>query len=140
MLLTVERVAALRHVNLFAATPARVLAGLASVMEEVGFQKGEELMREGAVEDWLFVVIAGEVEVTRPDRKLRMSADCVVGELQVLDPQARSATVTAVTPVSALKLNKAAFDEALRTRPEIAAGVIAQLVGMLRESHEPPQP
>jgi CRP/FNR family cyclic AMP-dependent transcriptional regulator len=138
-MLTVERVAALRHVRLFSATPARVLAGLASVLDEVDFEPGQELMREGAVEDWLFVVVTGEVEVSRADRTLRMSAECVVGELQVLDPEARSATVTAVTPVTALRLDKPAFDEALWTRPEIATGVIAELVRMLRENHEPRQ-
>jgi CRP/FNR family cyclic AMP-dependent transcriptional regulator len=139
MLLTVERVAALRHVDLFAATPGRVLAGLANVLEETEFQPGEELMREGAVEDWLYVVIAGDVEVTRADRRVQMSAACVVGEMQVLDPAARSATVTALTPVTALRLDKLAFDEVLLMRPEIAAGVITELVRRLRQNHQPPQ-
>ena len=139
MLLTVERVAALRHVTLFAETPARVLAGLAAVLQETEFRAGEELMREGAVEDWLYVVTSGDVEVTRADRAVRMSAECVVGELQVLDPEARSATVTALTPVTALRLDKPAFDDALLVRPEIATGVITELVRRLREKHEPPQ-
>ncbi len=50
----------------------------------------------------------------------------------------RSATVTAATPVRTFRLRKAAFDQALRMRPEIAAGVITELVRRLRESHEPP--
>ena len=56
----------------------------------------------------------------------------------MLDPQPRSATVTAASPVRAFRLRKAAVDEAVRTRPEIAAGVITELVHRLRESHEPP--
>jgi CRP-like cAMP-binding protein len=37
-----------------------------------------------------------------------------VGELAVLDPQPHSATVTALTPVTAVRLNKPAFAEAFR--------------------------
>jgi CRP-like cAMP-binding protein len=95
-------------------------------------------MHEGAVEDWLFVVVDGEVEVVRRDRLVRLGPGSVVGELAVLDPQPRSATVTAASPVRAFRLRKVAVDEAVRTRPEIAAGVITELVHRLRESHEPP--
>src|SRR5829696_1159284 len=133
MLLAVERVALLRHVDLFAKAPGRVLAGLARVLEEVDFPAGAVLMHAGAVEDWLFVVVEGEVEVVRSDRLVRLGPGSVVGELAVLDPQPRSATVTAASPLRAFRLRKAAVDEAVRTRPEIAAGVITELVHRLRE-------
>jgi CRP-like cAMP-binding protein len=45
--------------------------------------------------------------------------------------------VVTVTPTTALRLRKAAFDDALGTRPEIARGVIAELARRLRETHEP---
>jgi CRP/FNR family transcriptional regulator, cyclic AMP receptor protein len=135
VLLAVERVALLRHVDLFAQTPGRVLAGIARVLEETVHPQGSVLMESGAVEDWLFVLVEGEVEVVREDRVVRMGPGSVVGEMAVLDPQPRSATVTAATPVRAFRLRKAAFDQALRMRPEIAAGVITELVRRLRESH-----
>jgi CRP/FNR family transcriptional regulator, cyclic AMP receptor protein len=138
MLLTVERVALLRRVELFAATADRVLAGVASVLDEVSFAAGELLIREGAVEDWLFVVVDGEVEVARSDRRVTMGPGSVVGELAVLDPQPRSATVTAVGEVLAFRLRRDAFREAVETQPEIAMGVITELVRRLRESHGGP--
>ncbi|KHL17080.1 Cyclic nucleotide-binding domain-containing protein [Mumia flava] len=138
MLVTVERVAHLRHVDLFAATPDRVLAGLATALDEVEFAAGEVLIREGAVEDWLFVVVTGDVEVVRSDRQVRLGPGSVVGELEVLDPQARSATVTALGSVLAFRLSRAAFTEAVRARPEVALGVITELVRRIREIHAPP--
>lgn len=138
MLLTVERVVHLRHVPLFSATPDHVLAGLATALDEVEFAAGKVLMKAGDVEDWLFVVIEGEVDVVRPDRRVRLGPGSVVGELAVLDPRPRTATVTALTRVSAFRLSKPAFDEAVRTRPEVALGVISELVGRLRETHDPP--
>ena len=94
MALTIERVALLRRVELFAGTPDRVLAGIAGVLEEVTCPAGAVIMEAGAVEDWLFVVEHGEVEVIRPDRRVPMGVGSVVGELAVLDAQPRSATVS----------------------------------------------
>ena len=70
-------------------------------------------------------------------RVVELGGGSVVGELAVLDPQPRSATVTALEPVTAFRLTKPAFDEAVRTRPEIALGVIVELVHRLRETHRP---
>jgi len=136
MLLTIERVSYLRHVDLFAATPDAVLAGVAGALEEISFDPGDVLIEVGALEDWLFVIVDGEVEVVRPDRVVRLGPGAVVGELAVLDPQERAATVTAVAPTFTFRLDKPAFDEALRDRPEIAMGVITELVRRLREAHQ----
>ncbi|HKX67387.1 MAG TPA: cyclic nucleotide-binding domain-containing protein [Intrasporangium sp.] len=136
-LLTVDRVAMLRHVGIFAATPGRVLAGLAGALTEEYFTAGEEIIRRGTTEDWLHIVSSGTVEILREDGRIRAEAPVVVGDLAVLDPQPRSATVVALTDVTALRLSKADFDEALESRPEIARGVILALVERLREKREP---
>jgi len=138
VLLTIERVVLLKRVSLFERTPDRVLAGLARTLVEEEFPAGTDLIVEGAVEDWLFVLIDGSVRVTRSDRVVDVGAGHVVGELAVLEPEPRTATVTAVTDVHAFRVRKVDFDEALRTRPEIAAGVIAELVRRLREARSLP--
>jgi CRP-like cAMP-binding protein len=138
VLLTIERVVLLKRVSLFERTPDRVLAGLARTLVEEEFPAGTDLIVEGAVEDWLFVLIDGSVRVTRSDRVVDVGAGHVVGELAVLEPEPRTATVTAVTDVHAFRVRKVDFDEALRTRPEIAAGVIAELVRRLREARPLP--
>lgn len=128
MLTTLERVAALRRVGLFAATPDRVLAGVARVVDEVEVPAGEVVIAEGAVEDWLYVVVDGALEVQRPEGSISLGPGAVVGEFAVLDPQPRSATVVAVDNSLLFRLGKPAFDQALETRPEIARGVIVALV------------
>jgi CRP-like cAMP-binding protein len=138
MLLTVERVALLRRVGLFAETPDRALAGVAQVVTEVEVAAGATVMQEGAVEDWLYVVVDGQLEVVRDDRRATIGPGEVVGELAVLDPMPRSAQVRAVTDCLLFRLDKADFDEVLDERPEIARGVIRELVGRLREVRERP--
>lgn len=136
-MLTVDRVTMLRHVGIFARTPGRVLVGLAGALEEERFGPGDELIRIGLTEDWLYVVSEGTVEVVRPDRRVRQDAPTVVGELAVVDPQPRSATVVAVTDVVAHRLARPAFDEALEARPEIARGVMVALAERIREPRGP---
>lgn len=136
MLLTIERVALLRRVDLFTETPDRVLAGVARVLEEVEVPAGDLLIEAGAVEDWLFIVAEGELEVVRGEHRAMVPAGDVVGELAVLDPQPRTADVFARTPALVFRLRKAAFDEVMATRPEIARGVVRELVRRLRERLE----
>jgi CRP-like cAMP-binding protein len=137
MLLTIERVALLRRVDLFSQTPDRVLAGVAQVLEEVDVPAGAMVMAAGAVEDWLFVVADGELEVRRGEHRATIPAGAVVGELAVLDPQPRTADVVARTPALLFRLRKAAFDEVMASRPEVAQGVVRELVRRLRERMEP---
>ena len=132
-LLVVDRVAILRRASLFATTPGRVLAGLAARLDEVTFAAGDVLIEAGASEEWLLVLVEGEVEVVRPDGRVRMLPVDTIGELAVLDPQPRAATVVARTDGRAFRLDKHDFDEAMRLRPEIAAGVITALARRLRE-------
>jgi CRP/FNR family transcriptional regulator, cyclic AMP receptor protein len=55
-----------------------------------------------------------------------------VGELAVLVPGPRSASVTAVAQTLLLRLRKAVLDELLADRPELANEVIRALVVRLR--------
>jgi len=132
MLLTIERVALLRRVDLFAETPGRVLAGVAQVLEEVEVGAGDTIMEAGAVEDWMFIVVDGVLDVHLGEKVRPVPTGGVVGELAVLDPQPRSATVVARTPALLFRLRKPAFDEVMATRPEIAQGVVRELVRRLR--------
>lgn len=134
--LIVDRVAILRQAGLFATTPGRVLAGVASRLEEVPFTAGEVLIAAGAVEGWLLVLVEGEVEIIRTDGRVRVGPVDTIGELSVLDPGPRIADVVALTDGLALRLAKEDFDEALRLRPEIAAGIITALARRLRETRD----
>lgn len=124
----------LRRAGLFETTPGRVLAGLASRLDEVAFSAGEVLIRRGAAEDWMLVLVDGEVEIVRPDGRVRVGPVDTIGELSVLDPGPRAADVLATTDGVALRLRKEDFDEALRLHPEVASGIITALARRLRET------
>jgi CRP/FNR family cyclic AMP-dependent transcriptional regulator len=136
-MLVVERVAALHRVDLFAGIPGRTLAAVAATAEEVNVEPGSTFIEHGAFEDCLYVVVSGSVRVHRGGRTLvEQGAGSVVGELAVLVPEARSASVTALEPSLLLRVRKVVLDELLADRPELASAVIGVLVARLRSGAE----
>ena len=129
----VERVAALHRVDLFAGVPGRVLAAVAETAAEVRAAPGDVLIEEGAVEAHLYALVEGRVRVHRREQTLvELGPGATVGELAVLVPQPRAASVTAVEPPLVLRVEKAVLDDLLADWPELAHGVIAALVTRLR--------
>lgn len=132
-LITIERVAVLHRVALFADVPGHALVPVARVMEEVRANAGDTIIDRGAVEDWLFVVADGSVRVHVGAKTLSETGPGgVIGELAVLAPAARSASVTAMEPTLLLRLRRDSFDELLDDRPEIARAVISTLARLLQ--------
>ena len=133
----VERVAALHRVQLFAGIPGRVLAAVAEGAVEKRFSTGELLMEEGAVEAHLYAMVDGRVRVHRGGRTVvELGPGATVGELAVLVPAPRTASVTAIAPTHVLRVDQAVLDELLVDWPELAHGVIAELVSRLRATTE----
>jgi CRP-like cAMP-binding protein len=130
----VERVIALQRVRLFADVPGRVLAAVARRATEHEIAAGAPVIVEGAVEDHLFAVVQGSLRVHAGEHDLTtLGPGATVGELAALVPEPRSASVTALEPSLLLRIDKPVLDELLADRPELTTGIIAALVGRLRE-------
>ena len=133
MLITIEKVALLKSVNIFAETPDPVLAAVAAIVEEVDVEPGETFIREGDMEASMYVIIEGEVRVHSGDKTiLTLGPGKSVGELAVLDPEPRAASVTAISETRLFRIAEDAFTEVMTDRPEIAKGVIRALCQRVR--------
>jgi CRP-like cAMP-binding protein len=132
-LLTIERVAVLKRVGLLSAVPGHRLVAVARLLEEVRVDPGITILERGALEDWMFIVAAGKVRVHVGTRTIVESGPgAVVGELAVLAPAPRSASVTAIEPTLLLRLRRGPFEELLDDSPEIARVVISTLATQLQ--------
>ena len=76
----------------------------ASVWQEADV--GEEIVTEGDVDDAFFIITAGKVSVSKEGHSLGVlkTGDCF-GEMGYLNRIKRTATVTATSPVSLMKIN-----------------------------------
>jgi CRP/FNR family cyclic AMP-dependent transcriptional regulator len=132
-LLTIERVAVLHRVELFRDVSGHELVPVARVLDEVRIEAGATFIERGAVEDWLYVIADGSVRVHIGEQTVRtVGTGGVVGDLAVLAPAPRSASVTALEPTLLLRLRREPFDELLEDHPQIARAVIATLARMLQ--------
>jgi CRP/FNR family cyclic AMP-dependent transcriptional regulator len=133
MITTVEKVLFLRGVDLFSDIPGEDLARIALITEEAQHPAGADIIREGDLGESLYVVVEGRVEVRRGDKRLaELSEREVFGEMAVLDPGPRSATVKAVTDVTLLTIRREDFADIMAERHEIARGIIQVLTRRLR--------
>ncbi len=134
MFSTVDKVLALKRVSLFAETPDDVLAAVAGLVRQEVVDGRSVIVVEGDPGEEMYVIAAGRVEVRRGGHVLNELGDGdVFGEMAVLDPGLRSATVTALEPTHLLVLDQASLHDLLTERPEIALGIIRVLVRHLRE-------
>ncbi len=126
---------ALRSPDVFGETPDSVLAYLADVARERFLSDGEVFVHQGALEDAMFVVVDGEVAVDIDGEVIAtLRSGAVVGEMQVIDPAPRSASVRARGDAAVLSIPKEVFDEAMAERPEIARAINRMLVRRLRDA------
>ncbi len=134
MLLTIERVALLKSIDIFTGTPDHILASVARIIEEVDLLPGETFIREGEPGDCLYIVIEGDVRVHSDENTiLILGPGKTVGELALLDPEPRAASVSAVDDAFLFRIDKEPFDEVMADRPEIALGIIRALTRRVRD-------
>ena len=134
MLTRVERVLALKNIELFHDIPGEVLADIAALLEEETFEKGQYIVNEGDLGKELFMIVKGEVEVVVGGNVVAvMKEGAGFGEMALIDSQPRSADIIARNDVLVLKMESDDFLEILKQRDEVALGVIRVLTGRIRE-------
>jgi hypothetical protein len=137
---TVGKMIVMRSVPIFATLEPEELATLARASTEDFYQPGEILCVEGETGNEVFILLAGEVEISRREGEAERiigteRAGGMIGEMAVLDPAPRSATVTAGRMgARVLRLNGDAFRNALNDDPAIAIKVTQILARRLRNA------
>lgn len=100
------------------------------------------LCRENEVEDTFYLILEGEVEVTKvinnSEKRLLKSlgAGDFFGEMALIHNAPRAATVRTVTPLIALEINKESFDRVLHNSPSISLAMVHEISRRLRENDE----
>jgi NADH dehydrogenase len=97
------------------------------------FEPNETIFREGDRGDWLYVLVDGEVEVTRrvpgqgESLLRRLGPGECFGEIALVSDRPRSATVRSLTGVNVLAVDRDAFHALFSTLPPLR-GFFEQLI------------
>jgi CRP-like cAMP-binding protein len=125
---------ALAGVPLFDGISKRHLRALAEASDEVSFRPGEQVVREGDPGETLYVVVEGEGKVTRGGRRVgRVLPGDFFGELSALDAGPRTATVTAATPLVAVRVFRRGLFDLLSREAGFAQALLRGIARRLRD-------
>lgn len=123
------KVQSLARAPLFEGLTKRDLGQLAKVTEDLEVAPGKVLCREGDVGREFFVIVDGEVEVTKDGKRLRtLGPGDFFGEIALVEHTRRTATVVATTPLRFFVLTSQAFWGLLDTSPGVERKVLRALV------------
>ena len=125
--------AALKNGVLFAGIDDDDIDEILGVSSEVSFGPGEAIFEMGDAPTGMYVVLEGEAQVDVGGRFHRLRAGDFFGEMALLAPDKRMATVRAVEPVRALHIEPEEFESYLLGHPRVAVSLLRTLVRRLRE-------
>lgn len=114
----------------------RILAGAMTLRD---LKQGEVLVREGAADDHLYVVVSGVLGVVKGagmEEEVTLNAirpGNMVGELSFLDGASRYASLVALSDTRVLGLGRADLEALLDTQPKVVYHVMRAIVRVVHE-------
>jgi CRP-like cAMP-binding protein len=127
-----QKVELIRGVPLFSRCSKKELAEIAHIADEIDLPAGKDFIRQGERGREFFVVLEGDVAVTRDGKTIQnRGAGDFFGEIALVSKVPRTATVTAKTPVRALVITDRDFRTLLDHSPDIQVKVLEALAERL---------
>lgn len=106
------------------------------------YAPGTVLCRENAIEETFYMILEGEVEVTKVinNSEVRLlktlGAGDFFGEMALIHNAPRAATVTAKTALTTLELDKDSFERVLKNASSIAIAMVSEISDRLRSNDQ----
>ncbi|MDP6358218.1 MAG: cyclic nucleotide-binding domain-containing protein, partial [Planctomycetota bacterium] len=125
MYLPIEKIIILKSVEIFSETSDEVLADVASILEEEEYVAGQNIFEEGDLGTCLYIVVRGSVRIHKGEVAIAtLKERQIFGELAAIDPEPRSASVTAEEETTLFRLSQSGLIELIADRYEVSEGIM----------------
>ena len=122
---------------MFAGLSKRQRQAMARVCHSRRWPPDSRVVVEGSNDQFCFIIVEGTVDVHRAGHRIaELGPGEFFGEIALLDPGPRSATVTTVTEVLAVELSRKAFIDVAAGDPQLLLGMLETLARRVREATE----
>ena len=103
-------------------------------MQQKDYKKGQYIFREGGNPGEVYLILEGEVEITKQDVTLaKLGKNSIFGEMALIDNKPRSASAMAMSEtVKCMALGVIEFNEKLEGMDPFMRGIIRVLVDTVR--------
>lgn len=126
--------AVMERVPFFQGLTKPQLENICDLSKEVRFMPDAVVVKEGDPGETFYVVLEGEAKVTVKGKKVAtLYPGDFFGEISLLDPGPRTASVETTTPMLLLELQRKRFFKMLDREPAVALRMGEQLAHRLRE-------
>jgi CRP/FNR family transcriptional regulator, cyclic AMP receptor protein len=127
----------IQQVPLFSGLDKRELQGLASSMKERTFDEGDVVSAEGQTGVGFFIIDEGEATVSVQGEELKtLKHGDYFGEVALIDDGARTATITARTPLKCYGITSWEFKPLVEQNADLAWQMLQTMAKMLRASEQ----
>lgn len=109
------------------------IEALVRVGREIAFSPGEPIFEPGDEADAMFVVLDGQARVEVGGRFHQLERGAFFGEMALLAPEKRMATVRAIEQLRVLRIPADELRPLLLDRPQLGLSMLTTLVNRLRE-------
>jgi ATP:ADP antiporter, AAA family len=132
-MLTIEKVLLLKGVSMFAATSEDTLADVASALEEMELRPGDLVFSKGDPGKSMYIVVSGRVRVFDGAKTINFLGEReIFGELALLDPEPRSASVESAEETRLFRLDRDTLFELMTDNVGVVSGIMQVLCRRLR--------
>jgi CRP-like cAMP-binding protein len=103
---------------------------LTEMLEIFHYEQGKFIFKEGEVQDSMFFITEGSVSILkntedgRQEELAVFNAPQVIGEMALISPGTRSATILTNTPASVVRFGCASFEKIIKTKPQLAINIL----------------
>jgi CRP/FNR family transcriptional regulator, cyclic AMP receptor protein len=127
----------IRQVPLFAGLDKKDIQGLASTMKERRFDTGDTVAVEGSTGIGFFIIDEGEATVSVQGQEVNtLGHGDYFGEVALIDDGARTATITAKTPLTAYGITSWEFRPLVESNAKIAWKMLEIMAKRLRDAEQ----
>jgi CRP/FNR family transcriptional regulator, cyclic AMP receptor protein len=134
---TTERLESLQNVRLFSECTHDELVLLERLADEIEVEAGTRFVTQGHYSRDAYIVVEGTARVERDGQPIgKAGPGDTIGELSVIEPGLRTATVTAETPMTVLAMQSPQFLTAIEDVPPLAWKILRSMAKRLREALE----
>ena len=133
-----QEVEILRKIPLFANIESAKLKLMCFASERITFKEGQSLCQQGDIGDSAYIIIEGTADVIvtneGPLVVAQLGKNDIVGEIAILVDIPRTATVTATSELTALKITKDLFFRMVTDFPEMGVEIMRVLAQRLEHT------
>lgn len=128
-----DKLVILKSVEIFSAIPEEALIDALDLLEEVRVRSGETVMEKGDHGSSMYIIAEGQLRVHDGELELnKLYRYDIFGEMAALDPQVRSASITAIQDTLLYRLDQKDLLYLVETQSAVTRGIFHVLSQRLR--------